>query len=48
MFDHSDSNNIIGDLAFESNIMAVKIRVKKMVVALCNRIYLIDFLTLEI
>jgi WD40 repeat protein len=35
-------------VTFESNILAVKIRLKKMVVALTNRVYLIDFFSLEV
>jgi WD40 repeat protein len=35
-------------VTFESNVLALKIRLKKLVVALSNRVYLIDFLTLEV
>ena len=41
-------NNIIADVSFETNVMAVKIRVKKMIVALANRVYIMDFFTLEV
>ena len=33
---------------FESNVLGVKVRLKKMIVALATRIYLVDFFTLEV
>ena len=35
-------------MTFESNVLGVKVRLKKMIVALATRIYLVDLFTLEV
>jgi hypothetical protein len=43
-----ETQKIIADLSFQSIIKAVKIRQNKIVVALYNKVFLIDLFTMEI
>jgi hypothetical protein len=43
-----DTQRIIADLSFKSNIMSVKIRQGKIVVALSNKAYVINLMTMDI
>lgn len=43
-----DTQRIIADLSFKSNIMQVKIRQGKIIVALHNKAYVVNLFTMDI
>lgn len=43
-----DTQRIIADMSFKSNIMQVKIRQGKIIIALMNKAYVVNLFTMEI
>jgi hypothetical protein len=48
MIGEIEAQKIIADISFLSNIKQVKIRQNKIVVALYNKVFLVDLFTMEV